>query len=87
VERVRGGAQRTGIVVCVKSKRNIDRSRVVHGFVEASCMKKNIYIQHYFWNRKPVQCVKQRGDVLAFAFSKDDACRHAAEAGWWRLGD
>ena len=32
-ERVGGGAQRTGRVVCVKRMRKIDRGRVIHGFV------------------------------------------------------
>ena len=74
-ERVGGGAQRTGRVVCVKSRLKIDRSSVVHRFVtDGQCL-----VQNSFWDREPVQCLKQRGDVLAFAFSKNDACRFVLE--------
>ena len=87
-ERIRGGAQKTGRVVCVKRMREIDRGRVVHGFVaDGQCLVKNS-----FWDREPVQWLKQRGDVLAFALSKDDACRVVLDAlkrlngGGWEVG-
>ena len=60
----------------MKRMREIDRGRVVHGFVaDGQCLVKNS-----FWDREPVQWLKQRGDVLAFALSKDDACRVVLDA-------
>ena len=65
-----------GRVVCVKRMREIDRGRVVHRFVaDGQCLGQNS-----FWNREPVQCLKQRGDVLAFVFSKDDTCEVVLDA-------
>ena len=73
----------------MKRMRKIDRGRVVHGFVaDSQCL-----VQNSFWDREPVQCLKQRGDVLTFAFSKDDACRVVLDAlerlngGGWEVGE
>ena len=72
----------------MKSMLKIDRSSVIHGFVaDGQCL-----VQNSFWDREPVQCLKQRGDVLAFAFSEDDACRVVLDAlkrlngGGWEVG-
>ena len=37
-------------------------------------------VQNSFWDREPVQCLEQRADALAFAFSMDDACRIILDA-------
>ena len=67
----------------------IDRSSVVHWFVaDGQCL-----VQNSSWDREPVQCLKQMGDVLTFAFSKDDACRVVLDAlkrlnvGGWEVGE